>query len=402
MPSQHAKLSPSSADRWLNCPASVRMSMEHAGPKDDHGSKYAMEGTIAHALAELEVGHTFGLISRTEYTSGLKLWRADFDAQNYPEATLEEMQAHVHEFVLFIAQRLKRYPGSKVKTEQRLNTGVPESWGTSDIVIYGLKHIEIIDLKYGMGIQVYADGNSQLRLYACGALDRFGDILADTEEVYITVYQPRLDWHDTEVLSADELRAWRDQVAIPAALETQSPNARFGPSEKACKWCPVAAICTVRMAASVEEDFGFLAAEEPARPEVMTTEELASVLHRLPQIKAWCEAVSDYALDQVYSQRKPIPGWKVVKSGGKRAITDHPGMIKALEGLGHKPEDVSVTKAKPIGVLEKLVGGKKNFSDKLEKYVTKGAGSESLVPADDKREAINPEASAIEDFKGIL
>lgn len=378
------------------------MTEQYAPAKSDKGSKYAQEGTIAHALAELEVGHTFGLISDEEYSRGLRVWRADFDAENYSEGTLEEMQAHIHEFVIFVGQRLKRYPGSRVRTEMRLNTGVPDSWGTSDIVIYGLRHIEIIDLKYGMGVKVDAEGNSQLRLYACGALDRFGDILADTEEVYITVYQPRLDWHDTEVLTPAVLRAWRDTVAIPAALETQSPNARFGPSEKACKWCPVAAICTVRMAASVEEDFGFLAADEPVRPEVMSTEQLASVLHRVPQIEAWCSAVKDYALDLAYSRQEKVPGWKVVKSGGKRAITDHAGMIEALVAMGHRREDVTVVKAKPIGVLEKLVGGKKAFSEKLEQYVTKGAGSESLVPEDDKREEINSAASAVADFKEIL
>ena len=46
--SEHAKLSPSSSDRWLACPASIVRAPE----TEDEGSEYAQEGTAAHALAE--------------------------------------------------------------------------------------------------------------------------------------------------------------------------------------------------------------------------------------------------------------------------------------------------------------------------------------------------------------
>ena len=44
----HAKLSPSSAERWMSCPGSVALNEG----KDDKGSSYAAEGTAAHELAE--------------------------------------------------------------------------------------------------------------------------------------------------------------------------------------------------------------------------------------------------------------------------------------------------------------------------------------------------------------
>ncbi len=44
---EHAKLSPSSAKRWMACPGSVRM--ESTIP--DKGSEFADEGTAAHFLA---------------------------------------------------------------------------------------------------------------------------------------------------------------------------------------------------------------------------------------------------------------------------------------------------------------------------------------------------------------
>lgn len=358
-----------------------------------------MEGTIAHGLGELEVSRTFGLITNAKYLDGLTGWRADFDAQGYGPDTLAEMQEHVRQYVRFVGQRQLRYPGSQIKVEQKLDTGVPDSWGTSDIVIFSAKHVEIIDLKYGVGIPVDAEGNSQLRLYACGALDAFGDVLDTTEEVYMTVFQPRLDSHSTEMLSADDLRAWRDEVAIPKALETQSPNASFGPSEKACRFCPVAGICRVRMEATIQEDFGEFGTAEPRPPEVLTPEELGGLLHRLPAIRAYTDAVAMYAADQTKRKADAIPGWKVVATTGNRFIQDPAVAIQTLLDAGRSHTEVAEVKIKPLGELEKLLGGRKKFDEVLGSYVGKKPAGTKLVPESDKRDAVNPVASAVADFK---
>ena len=47
-PKAHAILSPSAAARWLNCPASVAMTAS----MPEETSTYALEGSIAHAVAE--------------------------------------------------------------------------------------------------------------------------------------------------------------------------------------------------------------------------------------------------------------------------------------------------------------------------------------------------------------
>lgn len=44
----HALLSPSSAVRWMTCPGSVALTKD----MPDTSSKFADEGTLAHALAE--------------------------------------------------------------------------------------------------------------------------------------------------------------------------------------------------------------------------------------------------------------------------------------------------------------------------------------------------------------
>lgn len=403
MPGQHAKLSPSSAARWISCPASVRMIQEHA-PRQDEDSVYAREGTIAHALGELEAGLQFKLINKRQYNRGLKAWKAEFDAQGYSVMVLEEMQEHVRGYVALIAERLARRPHSRVFLEQRLDTGVPTCWGTSDTVIVSPSHVEIIDLKYGAGVPVYAQGNPQLRLYGLGALDTYGDVLGDTDTVYTTIYQPRaMDEPSTEELPADELRAWRQEVVLPAAELTGSDAAPFGPSEKACRWCPVAGICRARVEQAVVQDFGEPWADEtpiPVEPDVMTPEQLGQVLHRLPAIKAWCTAVEAHALETAYAQGKHIPGWKVVLSGGRRGITDDAAAIQTLIDAGFKAEQVANFKTKGIGELERLVG-KKELPLVLGDLLSKSRGKESLVPEDDKRPAISPASQAADDFKAV-
>lgn len=394
MPGEHATLSPSSAERWISCPASVRMVAEYAPEKDDDGSVYAMEGTIAHALAEIEASHTFGLTTRRKYLADRRTWQKDFDAQGYPEDTLADMESHVAKYVAYLAGRLKEIPNSRIMLEQRLNSGVPGSWGTSDAVIFSPEVVEIVDFKYGAGVQVYARRNPQLRLYGLGALDRYGDLLGDTETVTCTVFQPRVldGWVDSETLPADELRAWRTQVAIPAAEETTQPDARFGPSEDACRWCPVKNICRVRMETACQEDFS-----KPA--EVLSAEELAEVLHRVPMIKTWVADVQAHALAQAYEKGEQLPGWKVVMSGGKRSIVDAPKALELLQAKGYTLEQVAIVDPKPrtLGALEKLVG-KKVLPEVLGPTLRKGDGKPSLVPESDPREPITADSGAAADF----
>lgn len=414
MPSEHANLSPSSAETWVSCPASIRMKREYASQINDEDSPYAREGTLAHGLAELTVGLFFGLISKVEYNREMKKWRAEFNAEGYPEGTLAEMEGHVSTFLEYIKVAKKRRPKSKIMLEQRMDSGIPQCWGTSDVVIVSPTHIEIIDFKYGQGVPVYATENKQLRIYALGALDTFSEVIGEPDTVYASVYQPRINNEDTEEITPDELRRWRDEDIIPRAELALGDNAPFGPSEKACRWCPVSSICRVRVEASIAADFGDDFLDTPVEeaevaipgPEVLSPEELAKALERAPFIATWLASLEKYALDLAYSQGVKIPGYKVVRSGGTRYITDPAAAIQTLIDLGFKAEDVATFKIKGFGDLEKVFAkttktqaeGKRQLNEKLAKYIAKTTGKESLVPESDKRNAITPEIEASTEF----
>jgi len=63
MPGKHARLSPSSAVRWAECPASVvlddRVREKNDGELPDESSVYAEVGTLCHELAELRIKQAY-------------------------------------------------------------------------------------------------------------------------------------------------------------------------------------------------------------------------------------------------------------------------------------------------------------------------------------------------------
>lgn len=377
----HATLSPSSAERWISCPASVRV--VEALPRGDDGSVYAQEGTAAHALAEIMARDQ--ILGEALDRNTMKNWRAQFNIASDAEA---EMTEHGQAYVDYLRSRLAENPGAQLLLEQKLPTGVPDSFGTSDAIIVSPTMVESVDYKYGLGVKVEAVENPQLRLYGVGALEAYGDLLGEVEMVRLTIFQPRLYHVAFEQLTADELRAWRDSI-IPVAESALGPDAPFGPSETACRWCPASGQCVAQTEYATLRDFGI-------KPDIMSPGELAEALDQIPLIKSWCAAVEAYSLNRVYSEGNPIPGYKVVMSGGRRSVTgDINEMVKTANALGYKTEDVAVLKPRGIGELEKL----KDFDVVAAPFITKGTGSPSLVPESDKREAIDPEGQAAHDFK---
>lgn len=394
MPSSHAVLSPSASERWISCPASIAMA-ELVPPGVESG--YAAEGTAAHGLAELKGRWSFGQISEVDYVVERGKWHAEQRralAEHGLELNelLDDMDEHTDAYVELLRELAAEHPGTVVMFEQRLDTGVPNCWGTSDAVLLSLSHIGIVDFKYGTGVAVEAVGNSQLRLYGCGALSAFGDLLGTTETVRMTVHQPRLSHVLHETITPAELLAWRDEV-IRVAEVALSPGAPFGPSESACRWCPAAGRCK----AQLEEVFG--AGDFYSDPSLLPPEDIAEALGKVKLIRDWINALDAAALAMAYSEGTEIPGYKVVLSSGKRYVADADGAISALLGDGFELDQVATSKpvVKGIGALEKLVG-KARFAELLGPYVRKSEGRPSIVHESDKRQSINPTNQAQKDF----
>jgi hypothetical protein len=377
----------------MSCPAAIRAEEESGVVEAE--SSYAREGTAAHALGEIKASLHFGKITKQQAIKRRAEWAKEFEEYAEDPETMIEMEEHTDAYVALLQERMDLFPGSILFLEIRVFPGVPECWGTSDAVIVSPCHIEVIDFKYGAGVAVEAHGNPQLRLYGAGALEEYGDLLGDTELIRITVHQPRMDHVLTEEMLPSALIKWRDEEVIPKAQEALGPDAQFGPSEAACRWCPLSGQCRAQLEYVFSTDF-----EE--KPDTLEPDEIAETLGKVKMVRDWLNAFEETALDLAYSKGTPIPGYKVVLSGGQRGIRDAEQAVEVLTEAGFSREEVINEKPKGIGDLEKLLG-KDRFKELLEDtgIVTKSDGKPAIVPESDKRPAVAPNSEAAKEFEAV-
>ena len=378
MPDVHAKRSASSSARWIACPGSIRVSDQCPEPG---ASQYAEEGTLAHAVAELKLKIALDKsVSAKELKKLTKdpLWTGEMDEATdfYRDLVLEHLYGA---------------GGAELMIEQRVDYSewVPGGFGTSDAVIISEDTIEIIDLKYGQGIRVDAKGNSQMRLYALGAFEIFGD-LYDFDNVRMTIVQPRLDHVSSEDLTVKDLLKWADEVVVPAAKASEQPDAPTHAGDW-CRWCPGKAVCRTRAEANLA-----LAKYDFAPGDLLDDAEIGGILKQAEELSKWVSDLQGYALTQALAGTH-YDGWKLVEGRSNRKYTDEAKVSEALQKAGFKEAMLYERKLLGLTAMEKLVG-KKKLAEVCEGLIEKPAGKPVLVPESDKREAIGSAASAAADF----
>lgn len=374
MPKTHAKLSPSAAERWINCPGSVALSEQLPPPPP---SDFAEEGTLAHAWAEYKLLRFMGY--EDESMPGACDGEMDEATDFYRDLVVERLAGAGRDAVLMVEQHLD------------LGTWVPDGFGTADAVIIGGETIEVIDFKYGKGVRVDAVNNPQLRIYGLGAVDLFGD-LYDFTKIRMTIVQPRLDHVSTEELPVRDLIIWANTVVKPAAEEATDPTvAPHTACGDWCRWCPAKAVCRTRAEKQLE-----LAAYDFRRPAILEKEEIAEILGRIDELTRWASDVQEYALQQAIAGEH-FDGWKLVEGRSVRKYADDLKVAEVLQSAGFPEAALYERKLLGLTAMEKLVG-KKKLTETLGDLIVKPAGKPVLVPEDDRREAINTTEAAKADF----
>lgn len=379
MPDIHSRYPASASHRWIHCPGSIKIS-EQMPPEG--ASSYAEEGTLAHAIADLKLRiATDRNVKAAELKKLTKspLWDGEMDEATdyYRDLVLEHLAGAGVSGELMIEQRVD------------FSEWVPGGFGTSDAVIVNDDVLEIIDLKYGKGIRVDAKDNSQMRLYALGAFEIFGD-LYDFDKVTMTIVQPRLDHVSTEELTIDELLKWATDVVVPAANAAQGDNPATSAGDW-CRWCPARAVCRTRADHNLE-----LAKYEFKGGDLLDDDEIAEILSKADELSKWAADIEAYALQQALDG-KQYDGWKLVEGRSIRKYKDELKVAETLQAAGFDEAMLYERKLLGITAMEKLVG-KKKLTETLGDLIEKPAGKPVLVPESDKREAINGAAGAAADF----
>ena len=376
-PEKHAKLSASSAHRWMNCNPSANLEREFA----DKSSEAAAEGSAAHALCEHKLRKALKQRS-TRPTSKYDSDEMEMYTDSYLEFVLEQIE---------IAKQHCADPF--VLIEQRLDFScyVPDGFGTGDCLIVADKLLHIIDFKYGLGVLVDAEDNPQMMLYALGALRLF-DALYDIDTVSMTIFQPRRENVSTWTISVSELEEWAEKTLRPKAELAFKGEGEFNPGPW-CTFCKAAVKCRARAEAKLQ-----LAKYEFAKPPLLTDEEIEEILGKLDDLTKWASEIVAYAQDAAINHGKQWNGFKLVESKTNRKYSDEAAVIDAAKAAGY--HDIFRKTLIPITEMEKLMG-KKSFASILGSLVVKPQGKPTLVPASDKRPAITT-AGANDDFNEFM
>lgn len=399
MPDVHARLSPSSAHRWMRCLGSL--ALESTQP--DKSSAFAEEGTRAHALGE-------------ELLNGRLL---GFEPDRNADPEMLDYVLRYVDAVWTLAE------GNELMVEQRVDfshiVGVENSFGTADAVVIVGNELQIHDLKYGRGVRVDAEQNEQLQLYALGALEQF-NLLYDFDSVRLFIHQPRLNHVSEWALSVEELLAFGQRAQEAAAsvivmfniAECEGVNTlpleNFTPGEKQCRFCKASAVCTAReqfhmqTVAGEFEDLDKpvrdMIADAVARVPMLTNEQLAEIYGQADFLESWLKAIRDRVNSELNAGH-PVPGFKLVTGKqGNRAWSDEALAEEMLKSFRLKQEQRYSQKVISPTQAEKLL--KKDSPrrwTKVEVLITRADGKPTIAPESDPRPALN--VNPVNDFDDV-
>lgn len=381
--SDHARLSASSAHRWLPCPPSANFS-------SDKASVYAAAGTYAHDIAAKCLGDPSltpsDFLLKKEVVDGFEV-ECDLEMVDAVGLYLDEIAADLQ-------------PGDITWTEMPLLQPLaridPDLGGTADYVRYrpSTKHLLVKDFKFGSGVYVEVEDNAQLKLYALGAMLACERAVKD---VTVRICQPRFEGakpiRDFNFKSHEILDFVAD--VQDAARKSRDPATPYVAGEH-CKFCPNAKDCTElerHQHALLAADFEPAAmAAVLAQPEgkVVLFQKLADALKMVPLVKERIKALEEFAYQEALRGAE-IPDFKLVDKRPVRRWRSEGTVIEWAEKNAidpYAPREILSPAQLEKKIAETAPKGKKKESGKvLEPFVEKVSSGTALVLATDDRPA---------------
>lgn len=414
MAGTHSTFAPSSAHRVVHCPASLRACKD----EPDSPGIEAVHGTVAHYIHEFCLNDGRGPerfigMHPVQFMPEDELSPAEWALIPYSRGVAPDTDFIIDEpFALaieeslqwcrevpgehFVEQRVDISPwcpvvyledelGELVLDEKGNKIVVPQK-GTADHFAFEPGVLTITDLKFGTGVQVFAEKNYQAICYALGVVNDYG-WMHDFDRVVIRIAQPRLHHFDVWETTLTELLEIGEYIKERFTLAMQ-PNAPYGPDEHGCKFCPINHKCKA-LTDKVTEMFDFDldeltdAAEVRLEAEFLTLERQVEIFKMRGLMKLWIGAIEADIATRLSRDPESVPGLKLVAGRSSRywikpeRARDELSMYIDEDKLVTKPELISPAQA------EKLL--KKGDKAVVSLLADKRPGKPTIVDANDKR-----------------
>lgn len=355
----------------MTCPGSLQ-----GPPVEDKSTAHSAQGTFAHEIAAK-------CLDENVQASDFLLHRAKVDG--FDVECDQEMVDAIDLYVDHIRDDLQ--DGDLRWTEMplldALSTIDTDLGGTADFVRYrpSTQSLRVTDLKFGAGVYVDAEDNTQAKVYALGAMLKVG---LPVKEIEVCIAQPRYE-------GAAPIRTWTfptsevlDFVADlqDAAARTREPDAPLVAGDH-CKFCPRARECPElekKQHALVSAQF------DVAIPTDMKL--VADLLGAIPLVKERIKAIEEYAYNQAMKGVE-VPGYKLVDKVARRQWKS-PDVVELWakqQGIDPYGERPLLSPAQIEAKLKELApkGKKKEAGAALEPLVEKISSGTALVPVGDNR-----------------
>ena len=393
MATQRLRFPPSSAPRWLNCLASVREEQKYKKEQSD----YASEGIDAHKVAELCM------------LDGVEPLVVDGVDQETAEA--------IQEYIDYIEMIKSKYPNDSVITEYTELELDLSPWiikgqtGKADNVILceksnGETHLDVIDLKFGRGVQVEAYENEVMLIYA-GAIIYEMSLYYDITTITIHIAQPRRNHYDSWKVTptmVDKFMNERVKPTVKRIIASDQSDLPYVPTDKGCEFCRARVDCRAladRSLATVAEGFDNLIepldafeVEPLGVREIppLTADEVFRCMENLDLIDIWQKAIKERVKQLLENGEAPDNcNYKRVLSTKHRQWHDEEKADKAIGRQGIKAKDRRTEpKLRSPKQIEGLLG--KNHKV-IKEHAYTPQGVPIVVKKTDKRPAIDEQAT---------
>lgn len=405
MTNTHAKYSPSSSHRWLNCSAYQKFleTLPEQLKPIEQKNYTAKEGSAAHRLAEL--------CFRLKHKPELYLNKSVVLDDGTDFIINQEIIDGVNIYLNYIYKLIDETPNPNVwGFEEKVKIPHPTQklFGTPDFYIdKGLEGFEIVDFKFGRQ-DVSPEYNSQLLIYMLGVIEARGcdtirvqyynEKMNKPDKFQFTVVQPR------SIENSQPIKTWKTNLKYLAQFKTKvfkgidlcSSSKLIFSVGKWCRYCPAAHLCPILSNKIYETAKALVKTGDITIPcaEDLTPVELVKALDFAGVIEGWIKDVRSYAEKQI-KQGKIIDGYKLVAKKGYRKWVDEDNTKKVLTTLGDKLYSerklISPSQAEKLGIDK----------DTISKLVTKTSSGVNLVKSSVIGQEVLPPPKAKDVFKKV-
>lgn len=382
---KHALFGGSSADRWLRCLASIKLSSEMP-PEPE--TEWAAEGTKAHELCEQKLK---AFVSHRRTGKPLKVIESD---DTFMNTIADQYVEHIWTQVLdgTVTDKI-------ILFEEKLVLRPEIAFGFVDLaVLYiddrGKRAAWVADFKYGY-VQVDAEDNMQLAFYVCALQRMLKAKGKEVEYVNVGIYQPRAEGETWKTWSITAKQMEKLTAKFEKALDTYLSGKITAKVGEHCLYCKAKAICRkYKESLMARSSLTDIDSPQPSLPAIatLTTEQRVKLYLVKDEVEKFFGAIADSLYNDAAIGRVP-DGLKVVESKTRRKWANDTDKIAILELSKLAGKDVTQTKLMPLTQVEKMIP--KNDRAELDKYITRTEPKPILVPNDDVRPELQAKGVAL-------